>query len=104
MVLNVMLANTNDHTKNHGFLLDHNAMSYNLSPVFDFLPHISGTTRIHAIGLGEDGRIASKRNILSRCQSFGLSTDEAREIIKDVAAVVENWTTYMRDAGVTAHH
>lgn len=103
MVLNVMLANTDDHTKNHGFLLDHKAMSYDLSPVFDVLPHIGNSSKVHAIGLGEDGRIASMSNILSRCHSFGLNTDEAKAIIKDLAAVVDNWTDYMRDAGVKPH-
>ncbi len=58
---------------------------------------------MHAIGLGEDGRIASMSNILSRCHSFGLNTDEAKAIIKDLAAVVDNWTDYMRDAGVKPH-
>lgn len=100
MVLNIMLANTDDHTKNHGFLLDHKAMSYDLSPVFDVLPHIGNSAKVHAIGLGDDGRVASMKNILSQCHSFGLSIDTANEIIKDISAVVENWTDYMRDAGV----
>lgn len=103
MVLNAMIANTDDHTKNHGFLLNRESMSYNLSPVFDVLPHIGSSSKVHAIGLGDDGRVASMQNILSQCHSFGLSADAAKEIIKDITAVVENWTSYMRDAGVKPH-
>ncbi|MFW2013705.1 type II toxin-antitoxin system HipA family toxin [Acinetobacter bereziniae] len=104
MVLNVMLSNTDDHLKNHGFLMyDMDKHYYGLSPAFDILPHghLSSFPKIHALALGNDGREGTLKNILSRANSFGLSEDHARNMIKDVKAVLEEKDTFFRDAGLS---
>lgn len=103
MILNVMLSNTDDHLKNHGFLMyDMDKHHYSLSPAFDILPHgnISSFPKIHALALGDDGREGSLKNILSRANSFGLSGDQAMDIIKNVKAVLENKDVFFKDAGL----
>lgn len=104
MVLNVMLSNTDDHLKNHGFLMyDMDKHLYSLSPAFDILPHgdISSFPKVHALALGEYGRVGSLKNILSRANAFGISTDRAKEIIKDVKAVLETKDVFFKDSGLT---
>lgn len=104
MVLNVMLSNTDDHLKNHGFLMyDMDKHRYGLSPAFDILPHgnIGSFPKIHALALGENGREGSLKNILSSANSFGLSENQAKDIIKNVKAVLEEKDTFFRDAGLS---
>ena len=69
-----MISNTDDHFKNHGFLM-HNMKNhhYSLSPLFDVLPHGSRALypKEHAIAVGAEGRIGTAQNLLSRCNAFG---------------------------------
>ena len=84
MILNVMISNTDDHLINHGFLM-HNMKNhhYSLSPLFDVLPHGSRASypKEHAIAVGAEGRIGIALNLLSRCNAFGLTEFQAKEII-----------------------
>jgi len=103
MVLNVMISNTDDHLKNHGFLMyDMKKQHYALSPLFDVLPHgmPSSFPNEHALVLGNDGRFGSYDNLISRSNAFGLNLDQARECIKDVRDVIENREKYLLDAGL----
>lgn len=81
MVLNVLIRNTDDHLQNHGWLADNsNPTRYRLSPCFDILPH-PASTDLMALNVGEDLRKATLKNVLSCCQQFGLSRDNALRII-----------------------
>ncbi|WP_257232190.1 type II toxin-antitoxin system HipA family toxin [Acinetobacter sp. YH01020] len=101
MVLNVMISNTDDHLKNHGFLMhDMKNHHYSLSPLFDVLPHGSRASypKEHAIAVGEEGRIGTAQNLLSRCNAFGLTEFQAKEIIKNVRDVLESRDEFFKDA------
>lgn len=106
MILNVMLSNTDDHLKNHGFLMyDMKNQHYALSPAFDILPHgnIGSFPKVHALNIGSEGRIGTLKNILSRCNAFGLNESQARDIIKNVRDVLENKNTFFKDAELNSH-
>lgn len=101
MVLNIMISNTDDHLKNHGFLMyDMHNQHYALSPLFDVLPHgtPSNSPKEQAIAVGEQGRLGTIQNALSHCGAFGLSQESALDIVKDVRDVLECRKDFFKDA------
>jgi serine/threonine-protein kinase HipA len=94
MVFNCCVSNTDDHERNHGFLADEEKPgSYRLSPAFDIVPRLHGTTRRYqALNIGDAGAEPSVANLVSSCDAFKISEGDARRIIDDVeTAVQENW-------------
>ena len=73
MILNIMINNTDDHLKNHGFLLyDIKNHRYALlSPLFDILPRGTRASypKEHALAIGSEGRFGTLRHALSRCNT-----------------------------------
>ncbi|MBC5768325.1 type II toxin-antitoxin system HipA family toxin [Ramlibacter albus] len=93
MAFNCCTSNTDDHERNHGFVAADTPGMYVLSPAYDLVPRVHATQRRHqALGVGEEGFVASRGNVLSDCTSFGLSVREATEILDEVQARVrEGW-------------
>lgn len=82
--LNILVGNTDDHLKNHGFVRDQNG--YRLSPVFDIVPQIN-QTKLQAIGVGED-RTSTFDNLLLRHNDFYLTPEAAAKEISTVINTV----------------
>lgn len=93
MILNVHLHNTDDHLRNHGFILDPNNVraGYRLSPIFDIVPHEGSDN--HAIGIGTSGRESSIQNALSHASYFGLNEARAMEIVDQVADALTHFSS-----------
>ena len=102
MVFNILVNNNDDHLRNHGFLWDPATGGWRLAPLYDVVPMpvISHTRYLH-LGVGEEGRLATLGNAMSRHGVFGLSRAEAASIIDRVAMVVREWKTYFDAAGVS---
>lgn len=81
MIYNVIIHNTDDHAKNHGFLYNEEKKSYELSPAYDLVPQFSSIKKQSLI-IGKYGRESSIRNILSVSEFFGKTKKETIEIIK----------------------
>jgi serine/threonine-protein kinase HipA len=92
IVLNVLISNTDDHLRNHGFLYAGTvgwrlAPSYDLNPVpTDVKPRVLST----AIGLDED-LTASLEAALAVAAEFDIKADEARQVAAEVGAAVAQW-------------
>ncbi|NOY75209.1 MAG: HipA domain-containing protein, partial [Kiritimatiellaeota bacterium] len=93
MIFNILVRNTDDHPRNHGFLVHGNELR--LSPAYDLVPtmtrHGVGTTFDLAMRVGEYGRAATINNALTRCGRFGLSDAEAKEIIDEMIETTRHW-------------
>ncbi len=101
MVFNILVNNTDDHLRNHGFL--NIADFWNLSPLYDVVPQIQiGLDRDMAIGVGLQGRAANLKNALSNCNAFYLRQDQAKVEIKKLIEVVSNWRHHFKACGFTA--
>ena len=101
MVFNTLTGNTDDHMKNHGFLMtDDKRKRYSLSPAFDILPHLDAPQRLQSIGVGLYGREASIENLLSAHGRFGISEKHARQIIQEIQDIVKDWRIYYQNMGV----
>lgn len=99
MVFRVLIGDTDDHGRNHGFLFVD--QQWQLAPVFDVLPHPDNTA-YQAMPIGRHGRARSLENLLSMCDVFLLDHQSATGIIQQVASVVSTWREYFAEAGVPA--
>lgn len=98
--LNIVVGNTDDHLKNHGFLMD-GAGWYSLAPVFDIVPQ-PNQTKLQAIGVGLT-RESSLTELLYRCADFYLTKDAAVNTIGEIKqAAAMKLPTIMRDLGVSS--
>lgn len=103
MVFNCCISNTDDHERNHGFLAGDMPGHYTLSPAYDMVPRKHATRRReHALAIGQDGFVATRRNVLSDCAVFGLSPTRALALVDEVDATVQaRWTQVLRDEGLS---
>jgi len=91
IVFNILVSNTDDHLRNHGFLYE-SQKGWRLSPVYDINPTpIQIKARLLSTNIDFDNNQASLETALSVIEEFRLSKKEAVEIIKEVANAVTNW-------------
>jgi serine/threonine-protein kinase HipA len=100
MVFNAMVTNNDDHPRNHALLQTRGG--WRLSPAYDILPVplVSLERRDLALEVGRFGRTASLYNILSRCDVFGLTRQEAQALIDAMLNVVRGWREFFVRRGV----
>ncbi|HUR40760.1 MAG TPA: type II toxin-antitoxin system HipA family toxin [Verrucomicrobiae bacterium] len=100
LVLNVVIGNTDDHGRNHGFLMD-TAGAWRLSPAFDVLPNVGDTATVQALGAGPDGPERSPDNVIRGAAAFSLDRKRAGDIVEEISARVhEHFSRLLREAGV----
>ena len=104
MVFNCCISNTDDHERNHGFLAGDTLGQYRLSPAYDMVPRKHSTRRReHALAIGADGFVATKKNILSGAADFGLAPARAQQLLEEVEDTVRaNWQQMLVDEGLTS--
>jgi serine/threonine-protein kinase HipA len=102
MALNAMITNDDDHPRNHAVL--NWGSGWRLSPVYDLVPNprVALDSRPLALDVGEQGRQASRNNVLSRCELFRLSQDEAHRLVDKLEKVVRRWPRFFEKAGLSA--
>jgi serine/threonine-protein kinase HipA len=103
MIFNILVRNTDDHPRNHGFLLDKVRMT--LSPAYDIVPSVAhpgiGTDFRLAMALGKNGREATLENAVSRAERFGLSKGEAQVTIEQLLETTSAWREHFVECGVS---
>lgn len=104
MVVNVCIGNTDDHYRNHAFLIDDEGR-YKMSPVYDVTPTSqmspNRSTFLH-LGAAGSGRDATLEAAITAGPDFGLDPARAREIATEVATVIgANWERVMTARGVS---
>ena len=97
IVFNILVSNTDDHLRNHGFLLDPLA-GWRLSPAFDVNP-IPGS---HAMCLNIDESDNARDLDLARSVARYFRVDDAtsREIVDRFATVVAGWNDVAKSAHI----
>lgn len=100
MVFNAMVTNNDDHPRNHALV--RTASGWRLSPAYDIVPValVSQERRDLALIAGRHGRAASMYNLMSRCDAFGLSTDDARKEVDALLGVVRHWRERFAALGI----
>jgi len=102
MVFNILISNTDDHLRNHGFLREPGG--WRLSPAYDLNPMPTDVKpRTHALALDETDQDASLDTVLGVAAYFRLSKPEALAIAKEVGVVVATWRDVAAGHGLTAN-
>lgn len=103
MVFNILVRNTDDHPRNHGFICSGNRLA--LSSAYDIVPAPTragvGSEFSLAMSVGQAGRQATLKNALSRPERFGLSPDEAESIVNELSKKVSQWQSHYHTCGVS---
>lgn len=84
MVFSVITGNTDNHLRNHGFILEENG--WRLSPAYDMNPSDS---RYLALGITENNRERSLDLCAGNAKYYGLTVNEARNIIMTMQNTIE---------------
>jgi serine/threonine-protein kinase HipA len=96
VAFNVMVGNRDDHLRNHGFILG--STGWRLAPAFDVNPNIDKAE--HVLNLDDSDNRPSITTVLNTAEFYGLSTDQARAVIQEVAAAVDGWQNEARQARI----
>ncbi len=102
MVFNILVANTDDHEKNHALLCHTHGrtMKLELSPAYDVAPTGSGALA-HQFMVSETSREPSLAEAMGGAESFNLSPLDAANTVASIIAVVNGWQAHFRALGVT---
>ena len=96
VAFNVAVGNRDDHLRNHGFLLGLNG--WRLAPAFDVNPNVDKAE--HVLNIDDTDNSPSLQTVLSTAAFYGLSPDQARQAVEDVASAVDGWPDAARKAGI----
>jgi serine/threonine-protein kinase HipA len=103
IVFNVLISNTDDHLRNHGFLYA-GSVGWALSPAYDMNPvPVDVKPRFLTTAIVEGDTTASLELALSMAPEFGVKPATARSIVSDVAQVVASWRSEAARHGLSAH-
>ena len=90
IVFNILVSNTDDHLRNHGFL--RGPQGWRLSPAYDLNPMpVDVKPRIHALAIDEIDDTASLDTAMAITPMFGIAEREARTIAAEVGRAVSGW-------------
>lgn len=99
IVFSVLISNTDDHLRNHGFLrLDQHG--WRLSPVYDINPVADNFGMLSTMIKAGDNS-ATLENALSVSDYFELSQEKALIIINEVKMAVSEWKMTAKQLGIT---
>jgi len=87
IVFSIAVSNTDDHLRNHGFLLT--KQGWTLSPAYDINPNPYGTGL--KLNISEEDNSLDFDLVLSVAPYFRLSEKEAVQIIEHIKSVVSKW-------------
>jgi serine/threonine-protein kinase HipA len=101
MVFNVLISNTDDHLRNHGFLYE-GQQGWRLSPAYDMNPvPVDIKPRILSTAIDEDDNTASLTLAIEVAGYFELDAGKAREIASQVGKAVSKWRDEAVRQGLT---
>ena len=101
VVFNILISNTDDHLRNHGFLYE-GSDGWRLSPAYDLNPVPTDIKpRILTTAINEDDSTASLALAMSVVKYFELDAAKAREIAKEVGKAVSKWRVEAARSGIT---
>jgi len=102
IVFGVLISNTDDHLRNHGFLYADNT-GWRLSPAYDLNPvPVDVRPRVLSTSIGQDDPTASIDIALEHAASFGLAAPDAKRIAKEISTIVAGWQEEASQLGITS--
>jgi serine/threonine-protein kinase HipA len=103
IVLNILISNTDDHLRNHGFLYSE-PTGWRLSPAYDLNPvPIDLKPRVLSTAIDLDDATASLELAMQVASYFEINSKDARQIAYEVGTAVNSWRNVAADLGLTAN-
>lgn len=99
IVFNMLVSNTDDHLRNHGFLLDPRK-GWRLAPAFDMNPNPGGHEL--RLNVSEDDNACDLDLALSAADWYRVPAKEARRIVDNCMTIVQGWRALAHEAGLPA--
>jgi serine/threonine-protein kinase HipA len=100
IAFSVLISNTDDHLRNHGFL-HVEAGTWSLSPAFDLNPDPAPGTKHLSTAIDERDTQATVPTLLSVAQLFRLTEGEAVGVLREVAAATRGWRRGAETLGIS---
>lgn len=97
IVFNICIKNTDDHLRNHGFLLTDKG--WKLSPVYDLNPVPSSTGL--SLNINEIDNRLDLELALEVTPIFGINLLQAKQIITEVKLATSKWQTIAKNQGIS---
>ena len=97
IVFNIAIKNTDDHLRNHGFLLAEKG--WRLSPAFDINPNEFGTGL--SLNISETDNALDFDLAISMAEYFRVSKFKANKIINQIKKIVPEWRKVAQVAGIS---
>lgn len=99
IAFNIAVSNTDDHLRNHGFLLKNNR--WELSPVFDITPNQYRNEM--SLNITEDDSSKSLDLLMKTAKYYNLSLEESKKIAINIFKTIQdNWASLARKYGIPA--
>ena len=98
VALNIAIGNTDDHFRNHGFLLT--PKGWTLSPAYDMNPT---TNEYQSLLITSSTNKADLGLLLEASEEYMIGKEEATKIIQDVTDAVKGWRRMAAMLGIAKH-
>lgn len=95
VAFNICIGNTDDHFRNHGFLLT--ASGWTLSPAYDMNPTLNDHQSLLINGKTNKSDLSI---LFNSCEEYMLTPDVAKLIIREVVDAVKSWKTLAGRLGI----
>ena len=99
IAFSILISNTDDHLRNHGFLRTSTA-GWSLSPAFDVNPDPRPGEKHLSTAIDYDSTAARIDTAIDVAEHFRLAPDEARAVLREVVDAVDRWRTTARQLGL----
>jgi len=97
MVFNILVSNTDDHLRNHGFILTPNG--WRLSPAFDMNPNETGNGL--TLNISESSNELDVELAMDTADLYRLKREKAGEILNELQQEISNWRSIARQMGIS---
>ncbi len=99
IAFSILISNTDDHLRNHGFLRTSSA-GWTLSPAFDLNPDPSPGPKHLSTAIDFDDTTASVDTLMSVAGYFRLDEDDARQVLHEVSNATCEWRAAAEEVGL----
>lgn len=96
IVFNVLVANRDDHLRNHAFLFEETG--WRLAPAYDMNPSLAKAE--HALLLDEASPMPGIAPVLATCEYYRLGRSRAEALVQEVREAVSGWRSLAAGLGL----
>ena len=97
ILFNVCVSNTDDHLRNHGFLLTERG--WRLSPAYDMNPNETGTGL--KLNISENDNSLSVDLVMSVARYFTLDETKSNAILNEMQGMISHWSDNAKNMGIS---